>query len=43
VSSKNELLKIENLAVSFGDKKVISGVSFSLDKGKTLAIVGESG
>ncbi|PKH01567.1 microcin ABC transporter ATP-binding protein [Psychromonas sp. MB-3u-54] len=43
MSSKNELLKIENLAVSFGDKKVVSGVSFSLDKGQTLAIVGESG
>ncbi|ABM02158.1 ABC transporter foroligopeptide/dipeptide ATP-binding protein [Psychromonas ingrahamii 37] len=43
MSSKNELLKIENLAVSFGDKNIVSGVSFSLDKGQTLAIVGESG
>jgi microcin C transport system ATP-binding protein len=43
VSSKNELLKIQDLAISFGDKNIVSGVSFSLDKGRTLAIVGESG
>lgn len=43
MSNKNELLKIEDLAVSFGDKKIVSGISFSLDKGQTLAIVGESG
>lgn len=42
-NSANELLKVEDLAVSFGDKNIVSGVSFSLEKGQTLAIVGESG
>lgn len=37
------LLTVDNLAVSFGDQPILSGVSFSLEKGKTLAIVGESG
>jgi microcin C transport system ATP-binding protein len=37
------LLKVDNLAVSFGDQAILSGVSFTLEKGKTLAIVGESG
>jgi len=37
------LLKVDNLSVSFGDQAILSGVSFALEKGKTLAIVGESG
>jgi microcin C transport system ATP-binding protein len=41
------LLEVKDLAVSFGrgDKAVqaVKGVSFSLDKGETLALVGESG
>lgn len=41
------LLEVENLKVSFhsreGVNEAVKGISFSLEKGKTLAIVGESG
>ncbi len=37
------LLKIENLHHSFGEEKVLNGISFSLDKGETKVIVGPSG
>jgi len=43
----SELLKINNLIVSFenpaGELTAVKGVSLSLDKGETLALVGESG
>lgn len=43
----NKLLKINNLIVSFenpaGELTAVKGVSLSLDKGQTLALVGESG
>ncbi len=37
------LLDVKDLSVAFGGKVVVEGVSFSLEKGETLALVGESG
>lgn len=38
------LLSVENLSVRFGQAEpVVKGVSFQIEKGKTLALVGESG
>ena len=43
MSEQSCLLKVDNLAVSFAEQNILSGISFSLEQGKTLAIVGESG
>ena len=37
------LLQVENLKKSFGKHTVLKGVSFSLDKGQTLSVIGPSG
>ncbi|MCB0835366.1 MAG: ABC transporter ATP-binding protein [Bacteroidetes bacterium] len=40
---KNQILEVEDLRIAFGKKEVVKGISFSLERGKTLGIVGESG
>lgn len=37
------LLTVNNLAISYGSKQVVKPLSFELYKGKTLALIGESG
>src|ERR1700709_1122212 len=37
------LVSVENLNVAFGSRRVVRNVSFTLDRGETLALVGESG
>ena len=37
------LVEVKGLTVAFGAKRVVNDVSFTLDRGETLAIVGESG
>ena len=34
---------MRNLAIAFGDRRVVEHVSFKLERGRTVAIVGESG
>jgi len=38
-----KVLDVKNLSVSFGEKKILDDVSFSIDKGEILGIIGESG
>jgi len=37
------LLKVQELSISFAQQEIVKKVSFTLNKGQTLAIVGESG
>src|ERR1700694_1183034 len=37
------LVSVENLNVAVGNHRVVQNVSFTLDRGETLALVGESG
>jgi microcin C transport system ATP-binding protein len=37
------LLEVDNLSVQFGERRVVDRVSFTLERGETLALVGESG
>jgi branched-chain amino acid transport system ATP-binding protein len=38
-----ELLKVENLSAGYGEAVVLNGISFALDEGKTLALLGRNG
>jgi microcin C transport system ATP-binding protein len=37
------LVEVEGLTVTFGERRVVDDVSFTIDRGETLALVGESG
>ncbi len=39
----NEIIKVENLKKTFGNTEVIKDVSFSVEKGEVLGIIGPSG
>ncbi len=38
-----ELLNVQNLSIRFGNKQVLSNVSFAIGKGEVMGLVGESG
>ncbi len=40
---QQSILQINNVEITFGKQRVVEDISFSLERGKTLAIVGESG
>ena len=42
-SATDELLRVENLSVRFGNSQVINKLSFTVRAGRTTAVVGESG
>ena len=37
------MIDVDNLRIKFGDREVVKGVSFSVEKGGSFGIVGESG
>ena len=43
VKSGFDVLHIENLAKSYVDKKLFSGLSFDLKRGEKIALIGENG
>jgi ATP-binding cassette subfamily F protein 3 len=43
VKSGYDVLHIENLVKSFGDKKLFSNLSFDLKRGEKIALIGENG
>jgi len=42
-AGQHALVTVEDLRVSFGDREVVRGISFTASAGRCLAIVGESG
>ncbi len=40
---KSPLLRVESLSVAYGPNRVVSDVSFTLQQGRSLALIGESG
>jgi peptide/nickel transport system ATP-binding protein len=43
IYSKEALLKVKNLSFSYNEKLILSNVNFSIFKGETLGLIGESG
>ncbi len=41
--TSNPLLSVEDLAIAFNGRRVVEGVSFTVNPGETVALVGESG
>ncbi len=37
------MLNIKNLCIAYGEKKIVHGINFSVERGEILVIVGESG
>ena len=37
------MIKIENISKSFGEKIILKNISFEINKGDSLAIIGQSG
>ena len=42
-SIKAPMIKVDNLFKQFGDKKVLRGISYSIEKGEKVAVIGPSG
>ncbi len=42
-NSITESVKYENVCFAYGEKQIINNISFTIPKGKTVALVGESG
>ena len=43
IYSKEAVLKVKNLSFSYNEKLILSNVNFSIFKGETLGLIGESG
>ena len=43
MNASNTLLEVKNLTVAFDGRRVVDGINYTLQRGRTLGIVGESG
>ncbi len=43
IKSFEQKIQFKNVQFSYGDKKIINGISFDIEKGKVIALVGASG
>src|SRR5438270_7609509 len=42
-SSSSPLIRLDQVAMSFGDQAVLRGISLDIARGETLVVIGESG